>query len=49
MLMKFNEIYYDWNDGLSTDWLGWEREKNDIYRFGIMKQKTKKSRKLHIV
>ena len=33
MLTKFNEIYYDWNtDDLSTDWLGWEREKNDIYR-----------------
>jgi len=32
MLTKFNEIYYDWNiDSLSTDWLGWEREKNDIY------------------
>ena len=33
MLMKLIEIYYDWNsDGLSTNWLGREREKNYIYR-----------------
>ena len=26
--MQINEIYYEWNtDGLSTEWLGWEREK----------------------
>ena len=33
MLMQINKIYYDWNtDGLSTDWLGLEREKKGIYR-----------------
>jgi len=32
MLMQSYEIYYDWiTDGLSTDWLGWKREKNYIF------------------
>ena len=31
-LIKFNELYYDWNtDGLSTDWLGWGRENDNMY------------------